>query len=435
MTPISSSTEAPGSSPLRVRPFRRVLIASTVNEFGYMFGALALSILVYERTGSALATAGLFLSVRFLPALVAPALSARVQTLAPRRILPLLYVAECAIAIALAFFARHFSLPAVLVLGSIDGAIAITAAALTRGINAALLGTGDLLRRGYAALNVSLSIADTIGPVLAGVLISAVGVAACLLLDAAAFLVIALILVTTAGLHLDSARHTNWRARLRTGLDEIWTHVGVRRLLVAQAAALVFFSSVLPIEVIYATHTLRVGDTGYGVLLAAWGFGMVLGSILYAAAKQRSLLLMLAASAALIGIGYAGMGVSRSLVVAVVFSAIGGLGNGAEAIAFVTAVQQSISTGAQTSVMAVVGSINRVMPGIGFVVGGVVATAGSPRTTLLVAAAGVFVVLALALLCPPIGVGASLPEDGTQLLPLVGDAPLSDSSTSTSEAA
>ena len=165
MTPISSSTEAPGSSPLRVRPFRRVVDRVDGQRVRLHVSERSRSRSLYTSGRAArLRPRDCFCRSGFCPRSSLPRCLRASRHLPARRILPLLYVAECAIAIALAFFARHFSLPAVLVLGSIDGALAIAAAALTRGINAALLGTGDLLRRGYAALNVSLSIADTHRP-------------------------------------------------------------------------------------------------------------------------------------------------------------------------------------------------------------------------------------------------------------------------------
>ena len=51
-------------------------------------GIVALSVLVFDRTGSAMATAGLFLGTRFLPALLAPILVAKVEQPPPRFALP-----------------------------------------------------------------------------------------------------------------------------------------------------------------------------------------------------------------------------------------------------------------------------------------------------------------------------------------------------------
>ena len=75
-------------------------------------GIVALSVLVFEATNSALATAGLFLGTRFLPAFLAPLLVTRVERPPPRLVLPLIYCVETAAFGALALLASHFSLAA-----------------------------------------------------------------------------------------------------------------------------------------------------------------------------------------------------------------------------------------------------------------------------------------------------------------------------------
>ena len=56
--------------PLRRPLFRRLATTYAVNELGDWMGIVALSVLVFERTGSALAMTALFLGTRFLPALL-----------------------------------------------------------------------------------------------------------------------------------------------------------------------------------------------------------------------------------------------------------------------------------------------------------------------------------------------------------------------------
>ncbi len=82
--------------PLRSAAFRHLVGAYWVNEFGNWIGEIALTILTYDRTHSPLATAAFFLSVRFLPALLAPVLTARLETLRPRVVLAALYLLEAA---------------------------------------------------------------------------------------------------------------------------------------------------------------------------------------------------------------------------------------------------------------------------------------------------------------------------------------------------
>ncbi|HEY8816261.1 MAG TPA: MFS transporter, partial [Candidatus Dormibacteraeota bacterium] len=65
--------------PLRRPPFRRLALSYAVNEMGDWIGIVALSLLVFERTGSAMATAALFIGVGFLPALMTPFFVARLE--------------------------------------------------------------------------------------------------------------------------------------------------------------------------------------------------------------------------------------------------------------------------------------------------------------------------------------------------------------------
>jgi MFS family permease len=206
----------------------------------------------------------------------------------------------------------------------------------------------------------------------------------------------------------------------------------LRRLLGAQAAAFVFFALVLPIEVVFAKETLDAGDTGYGFLLASWGIGMVVGSLLFAAMRQVSLRRLLWLSTLAIGVAYLGTAVSPTLAVACAASFVGGTGNGIQWIALVTAVQTLTRAAQQARVVALLGSIASAMPGIGFVLGGAIATLFSPRLAFAVAGAGVLCVLAIATLTlrrlditPP--AGESRPADAPEAATSVADAGISAS--------
>ena len=65
--------------PLAVPGFARLAASYTLNELGDNFGAIALAILVLDETGSALAVAGVLVAAKFLPAFVAPLLTARLD--------------------------------------------------------------------------------------------------------------------------------------------------------------------------------------------------------------------------------------------------------------------------------------------------------------------------------------------------------------------
>jgi len=86
--PILSPPIRANLAPLRVPAFGRLLFSYTTNSIGDYVGLVALAVLVYHETEDPLATTALFISAQFLPAFVAPVLTAKVDQLALRRVLP-----------------------------------------------------------------------------------------------------------------------------------------------------------------------------------------------------------------------------------------------------------------------------------------------------------------------------------------------------------
>ena len=386
----------PLRAPLRRPTFRRLAVTYAVNELGDWMGIVALAVLVFDQTDSAFAVAGLFLGSRFIPALLAPLLVVRAELPAPRLALPVIYLGEAAAFAGLALLAVNFSLAAVIAVAIVDGALALTGRALTRSVIAALLKPAGELRAGNAVLNVAFTGGAAIGPAIAGIVVAEFGVQEALFLDAASFLAIAAILLTAGTLPRPEFQPGRFRARLRAGLAYIGRQATLRRLLYAQAAAFVFFAAVIPIEVIYAKESLDAGDSGYGLLLASWGVGMLLGSFAFAALRRRSLPMLLFASTIAVGVGYLGLAVAPVLASACAASILGGAGNGVQWVGVISAVQELTEQGMQARVISVLESIGAAMPGVGYVVGALVASGHNPRVTFFVAGFGVLAVVALA---------------------------------------
>src|SRR5215208_682549 len=104
--------------PLRISAFPRLAVASLINELGNWLGEIALAILVFDQTGSPVATAALFLGIHFLPAVATPPLVSSLERLPARASLSLLYALEAAVFGALALIAADFLLVAVLALAA-----------------------------------------------------------------------------------------------------------------------------------------------------------------------------------------------------------------------------------------------------------------------------------------------------------------------------
>ena len=134
----------------------------------------------------------------------------------------------------------------------------------------------------------------------------------------------------------------------------------------------------IPIEVVFAKDTLDAGDAGYGALLASWGVGMVVGSLLFAALRRIPLRGLLLVSTLAIGVAYLATAVSPTLAVACAASVVGGLGNGVQWIALVTAVQELTRAAYQARVLALLEALASAMPGVGFLLGGAIAALFEP---------------------------------------------------------
>jgi MFS family permease len=383
------------SAPLGRPEFRRLTFSYTLNELGDWLGIIALAVLVFDRTGSAIATTALFLGTRFVPALATPACVARVERTPPRFSLALIYTAEAAAFGVLALLVDHFSVVLVVAVATIDGTLALMGRSLTRAVVAALLKSEGELRSGNAILNLGFTTGAAAGPALGGLVVAGFGLQSALLLDALSFLVIAAVMFA-GPLPRVEPEEGRWRDRFRAGLAYIVTRVPLRRLLMAEGAAFIFFAAVIPIEVIYAKSTLGAGDSGYGALLAAWGIGMVLGGILFAGLRRTGFPLLLLYSTVAVGVSYLGLAAAPTLLVACGISVVGGLGNGVQWVSIVSAIQEMTRSSMQARVMSVLESVAAAMPGLGYLVGGLVTAGHSARTAFLIAGLGVLVVVAAA---------------------------------------
>ena len=189
--------------PLRVRPFGRLLGSYTVNDLGDSIGVVALSILVFDRTQAVAPTAGFFLVAKFLPALFATGLTAHLDRSSLRRTLPALYAARGA-----GLRARWPSWPTAT--GSSCRWCSLLGAGRrdaghhrprpdARRRRARSLQPTDLISEGNALMNLGLRrLRRCSARRSAGALIAAFGLSAALLVDAASFLVIAVVLAVGA---------------------------------------------------------------------------------------------------------------------------------------------------------------------------------------------------------------------------------------------
>lgn len=386
--PPAADTSSQVTRVLKLPAYRRLLAAYTLNELTWGIGSVALAVLVYNRTGSALAAAGYFLCAMFGPALVSPALVARVDQLASRPVLVTLYALEALIFAVLARVASRFALAPVLVLVLLDGLIAVSARALTRTATVTVTSSRGLLREGNAITNTTFSICYMAGPALGGLAVAVGGISAALLITSGVFVLMTVTLATASGLPGAATDRHPTSGRLRAALDYARATPYVRALLIVLAASVLFGSIPIPVEVVLATHTLHGGASGYGGLLSAWGAGAVLGSAIYARWRSVPGWAMITLGACALGAGYGVMAVAPSLGIAIAGATIAGVGNGTVFVASRTTLQEVITPDWMALMMSLTESIIQGLPGAGVLIGGALAAIAGPRAALTLGAIG-----------------------------------------------
>ena len=147
----------------------------------------------------------------------------------------------------------------------------------------------DLMPNAISLNSVVMNSARVIGPAIGGILIFAVGLAACFLVNAASYVavLVALFMMRPAELH---QRPVVARAKgqVREGLRYVWSTPGLRDPLLAMAVVGIFafnFTTTLPL---LATRTFHGGAGTYSTLMAAMGIGAVFGGLAVAHRSRPS---------------------------------------------------------------------------------------------------------------------------------------------------
>jgi MFS family permease len=382
--------------------YRRLLLAYGLNELAWWVGTLALAVLVYQRTGSALGSAAFFLCSQIAPAVLSPVLVSRIDQLDMRRVLPVLYLIEGVLFAVLAWMTHRFVLPIVLILVLLDGSVALVARSLGRSATTELLRPVDLLHEGNALTNLVFSGSYMAGPIIGGLVVASGGTVAALLVNCVLFVAVALVLATAAGLPGAAPEPDPVKHRLRAAVRHVRENRPLRTVLSLQLVGMVVFTISMPVEVVLAEHTLHAGAGGFGALMAGWGAGAVLGSAAYARWRRKPGRLLITSSAVALGLGFVLMAAAPTIIVAVIGGLIAGTGNGGGLMATKTIVQEYTPQRWMALITSFSEAGAQTAPGLGIIIGGVVTALSTARVSLGLAAGGslIYAAVAWALLGP-----------------------------------
>ncbi len=158
----------------------------------------------------------------------------------------------------------------------------------------------DLMPNAISLNSVVMNSARVIGPAIGGILIYAVGFAACFLFNAASYVavLVALCMMRPAELHQRPVV-SRAKGQVRKGLRYAWSTRELRDPLLAMAVVGIFafnFTTTLPL---LATRTFHGGAGTYSVLIAAMGAGAVVGGLIVAHRSRPSTAML-----SIIGVGF-----------------------------------------------------------------------------------------------------------------------------------
>jgi MFS family permease len=350
--------------------FGYLFLATAGSSFGTYLAAVALTLQVYDATESGVWVAALLIA-DFLPIVVIGFLLGPLVDRLSRRWLM--------IASDLVRFGVFAALPFV------DGVGGLIALAAVSGIatgfflpaaNAAipnLVPDEELVNANSLVVTVE-TLSWMIGPVVAGLMVTAWGTTVPYVVNAVTFLLSAAFVARIPDRRLrsdDSLTRGHWRD-VADGLKLVVTARPLRTVLVVWNVALIGSAAVNVAEVVFAKDTLDAGDIGFGALVAASGVGLAFGSFLSAPALGKvGLRRTYVSSLVLMGVGWGAAALSGSIWLAVAFVVGGAAGNGSVIVCNRLLVQRGAPDQYRGRALATIMSSNYAVLGIAMAAAGI----------------------------------------------------------------
>jgi len=257
--------------------FRRLFLAHAISRAGDAFNTVALIVLVFNLTGSGLGVAGT-VAFEVLPVLLLGPVAGLIVDCYPRRCL--MVGADLARAV-LALLITVTGGSVALAYGVAFG-LAAFGQVFTPAVSATVpdLVQRDELVDANAALWTVAVVAQIVLAPLAGLLIAAYGAGFAFALNAASYLISAALLAgLRAGRTPASIPSAGWGAVV-AGVEAVRSHPLLARLALVQVLAALSAGATSGLLVVLATESLRVGSSGFGLLLGAIGLGAASGPLL-----------------------------------------------------------------------------------------------------------------------------------------------------------
>jgi MFS family permease len=274
---------------LSVRNFRRYVAGQSLSLIGTWVETVAQALLVLQLTHSG-TILGLTTAARYGPILLlSPSAGLLVDRYPKRRVLLGTQAGLGLVSAVLgaSVLTGEIRLWQVIVLGLLFGTFSAVDNPARQAFVQEVVGR-DLVRNAVTLNSTSVNVARVVGPTIAAVLVSTIGIGWCFVVNAVSFtfVIASLLLLDTRSLH-PAAPASRSRGQLREGLRYAARVPAIARplLMMALIGTLTFeFEVSLPL---LATKTFHGTGTTYSWLLGAFGVGAVAGG-LYAARSART---------------------------------------------------------------------------------------------------------------------------------------------------
>jgi MFS family permease len=274
---------------LRHRDFALFWTAAVISNTGSWMQQVTVPFVVFDLTGS---TTWLAVSaaVAFLPPFFVGPLAGAIADRYPRRTV-LLVTQTVQMAAAFALWGIWISGQASL--GSILGVLFVSA--LASGINItswqafvpSLVPEASLVNA--VRLNsIQFTVARAIGPAVAGLVLSRFGAGTTFLVNAVTFLfVIAALVAVQPRPAPERVGRSSVRRDFREGLGYLRRHAGARQCVMTVTVVALLPMSIVQLAPAIAEKQFDAGDTGYGLLVSAYGVGSIVASLAVAVHADR----------------------------------------------------------------------------------------------------------------------------------------------------
>jgi MFS family permease len=378
--------------------FRNLVLATFGSGLGTYLAALALTVHVYDRTGSA-TWVGALLIADFLPViLIGLALGPLVDRFSRRRLM----IASDLVRLAVFCILPFVDQPELIV--GLAGLTGVATGFFRPAAHAALpnLVAPAALPTANSVVQTVENLAWLIGPVAGGALVAAWGTDLAYWINALTFLASALLLLRIPEAVLRGGAvmsRGHWRD-VGDGLAIVRRSPPLFMVLVVWSVAIVGNAAFNVSEIIFAKVSLDAGDFGFGVLVGATGLGLTIGGFFGGRWIDRfGVTRVYIVSLAVWAVGVAAAAASPSLALAATFVAVGLVGNGAAVVCNLLLVQRGAPDHLRGRAFTVIMSTNYLLLGVGMAIAGPLTDAIGARWMWAASAAvyGLAALLAVAL--------------------------------------